>query len=99
MTKLNTALIVTLAISVVFNVYQYLSFNEKGALAPMPAPANQGKSKVPTRIQPGLTDEDSPPATDQPFNDHDSHFATDKPAQAPKPVSYTHLTLPTTPYV
>jgi clan AA aspartic protease (TIGR02281 family) len=84
MTKLNTALIVTLVISVAFNVYQYLSFNEKGALAPMPAPANQGKSKVPTRLQPGLTDEDSSPATDQPFNDHDSHFDTDTPAQAPK---------------
>lgn len=84
MTKLNTALIVTLAISVAFNVYQYLSFNEKGALAPMPTPANQGKSKVPTRLQPGLTDEDSSPATDQPFNDHDSHFDTDTPAQAPK---------------
>ena len=56
MTKLNTALIVTLAISVAFNVYQYLSFNEKGALAPMPAPANQGESPVPTRLQPGLTD-------------------------------------------
>ncbi|MEI8647585.1 hypothetical protein P4S73_05930 [Paraglaciecola sp. Hal342] len=39
---------------------------------------------MPTRLQPGLTDEDSSPATDQPFNDHDSHFDTDTPAQAPK---------------
>jgi hypothetical protein len=84
MTKLNTALIVTLVVSVAFNVYQYLNVNKKGSLAPMPAPSNQGESQLPTRLQPSLNDEDSPSETGQPINDHDPRFVTNKLSPAPK---------------
>ncbi|WP_160181383.1 TIGR02281 family clan AA aspartic protease [Paraglaciecola mesophila] len=86
MTKLNTALILTLAVSVAFNVYQYLRGNEKGLLAPMPAlaPSNQEEPQTPSSLQPDVTDEGAQPEARQPFNEHELGVATDKPVQAPK---------------